>query len=55
MLTKYKGVRPKKDVKSSFKMFSCSEAYSEIFSERGHQNLTYFKHRFFRLNYFEAS
>ena len=54
MLTKYKDVGPKKDVKSPLKNVFMSVAYSEIFSVRGHQILTYFQAYFFRKNCFKA-
>ena len=43
MLTKYEDVKFKKGVKSPLKNVFMFAADSEIFSERGHQNLTYFQ------------
>ena len=42
MLTKYKEIRPKKDVKSPLKNVFMSAAYSEIFSGMVHQNFDIF-------------
>ena len=47
MLSKYKDVRPKKGTKSPLQNVFMSAAYSDFFSGRGHQNLTFFKRSFF--------
>ena len=54
MLTKYKAVRPQKDVKDLLKNVFMSAVLSEFFSVRGHQIFTYFQAYFFWKNYFEV-
>ena len=47
MLTKYKDVKPKKDVKGPLKNVFMSAAYSEFFSVREYHIFTYFQSVFF--------